>query len=67
MRSNRIAWLVAGWTLMAQTFASGQSPIRVATRLVEVNVIVRDMNGPVAGLTKDDSTISDSGVPPISI
>src|SRR6185295_9515353 len=31
----------------------------VTTRLVEVNVIVRDKNGPVAGLTKDDFTLFD--------
>lgn len=41
-----------------------QTPqIRVATRLVEVGVIVRDKNGPVADLTKDDFTILDRGKP----
>jgi hypothetical protein len=37
-------------------------PLRlgVTTRLVEVNVIVRDKNGPVAGLTKDDFILLDN-------
>jgi VWFA-related protein len=35
--------------------------IRVTTRLVEVNVIVRDKNGPVRGLAKADFEIFDRG------
>ena len=35
--------------------------IRVTTRLVEVNVIVRDRNGAVRGLTKDDFELYDRG------
>ena len=43
---------------------SQQSPqIRVATRLVEVGVIVRDKSGPVANLTKDDFVVLDRGKP----
>lgn len=40
---------------------AAQSPvIRVDTRLVEINVIVRDQNNrPVEGLTKDDFTVYD--------
>lgn len=39
-----------------------QTPkIRVATRLVQVDVIVRDKNGPVENLTKDDFTVLDQG------
>jgi len=37
--------------------------IRVATRLVQVGVIVRDKNGPVANLTKDDFVVLDRGKP----
>ena len=43
---------------------SQQTPqIRVATRLVEVGVIVRDKNGPVANLTKGDFVVFDRGKP----
>lgn len=35
--------------------------IRVTNRLVQVNVVVRDSHGPVAGLTKKDFKIFDKG------
>ena len=42
----------------------GQEPvIRVNTRLIQVNVVVHDKNGPVADLTKNDFTILDKGAP----
>ena len=37
--------------------------IRVSTRLVQVGVIVRDKNGPVENLTKNDFTVLDRGKP----
>jgi len=41
-----------------------QSPqIRVVTRLVQVEVIVRDKNGPVENLTKKDFVVLDRGKP----
>jgi VWFA-related protein len=40
-----------------------QPPIRVTTRLVEVNVIVRGKHGPVAGLAKSDFAVFDRGKP----
>ncbi len=40
----------------APTFSSG-------TRLVQVDAVVRDGDGPVAGLTKDDFTLLDNGKP----
>ncbi len=40
----------------APTFQAG-------TRLVEVDVIVRDKNGPVMGLNQDDFTLFDNGKP----
>jgi hypothetical protein len=33
------------------------------TRLIQINVIVRDKNGPVANLTKDDFIVADRGKP----
>lgn len=46
-----------------------QTPeIRVSTQLVRIDVIVRDKNGPIADLTKDDFTLFDRGKPePISL
>ncbi len=35
--------------------------VRIETRMVEVDVVVRDSHGPVANLTKDDFTIFDEG------
>jgi VWFA-related protein len=40
-----------------------QSVIDASVQLVPVGVVVRDKNGPVAGLTPDDFTITDSGKP----
>jgi VWFA-related protein len=36
---------------------------RAGTRLVEVEVVVRDRSGPVTGLSKDDFTVFDRGKP----
>jgi VWFA-related protein len=38
-------------------------PIHVTTHLVQIGVIVRDNNGPVANLTKDNFAIFDRGKP----
>jgi VWFA-related protein len=40
-------------------FAQQQPVFRSQTRLVEVDVVVRDSHGPVTGLTKDDFTLYD--------
>src|ERR1035437_6613288 len=51
--------LLLAAVLLAQ---NPQTPvISVTTRLVEVNVIVRDHKGPVEGLTKGDFTVFDKG------
>src|SRR6476660_9788529 len=50
----------------AQDASSVQPPaqLKVATRLVQVNVVVTDKKGePIRGLTKDDFTLLDSGKP----
>ena len=50
--------------LIAVLSIGQESPvIRVNTRLVEVDAVVRDKNGPVKGLTKDDFTVLDQGKP----
>lgn len=42
--------------------AAGQDDIiRIDTRLVEVDVVVRDSHGPVGGLTGDDFAVYDNG------
>ncbi len=38
-------------------------PIRVTTHLVEIGIIVRDKNGPVANLAKKDFVVLDRGKP----
>ncbi len=54
--------LAAAIAASAQTMP--QSPaISVSTRLVQVGVIVRDKNGPVADLTKEDFVVLDRGKP----
>ncbi|HKF52571.1 MAG TPA: VWA domain-containing protein [Candidatus Acidoferrales bacterium] len=65
---SRIATALALASLLAGMTAAPpdvpQSPqIRVSTRLVEISVIVRDKNGPVSNLTKDDFTVFDRGKP----
>jgi VWFA-related protein len=43
------------------TMAAQDDVIKVNTRLVEVNVVVRDKNGPVSNLVKEDFTVFDNG------
>lgn len=45
----------------AQTPAPANPTIRVATRLVQVQVVVHDKRGPVTNLIKDDFTVLDEG------
>jgi VWFA-related protein len=51
------AWSYALLLVLAQQ----QGVIRVNTRLVEVNVVVRDKQGPVRDLKRDDFTVLDNG------
>jgi VWFA-related protein len=59
------ALTVLGLGLAAIVAAAQNAPqppaISVSTRLVQVGVIVRDKNGPVADLTKDDFVLLDRG------
>ncbi len=48
--------LFAAALLLAQ-----DTTIRVTTRLVQVNVVVRDSHGPISGLTKKDFKVFDKG------
>jgi VWFA-related protein len=51
---------LAAIPVSAQT-APQSTPIHVTTHLVQIGVIVRDKNGPVANLTKDDFLVFDRG------
>jgi VWFA-related protein len=59
---------IASAALLAMTALGSQSSrpkqtIRVSTHLVQITVSVRDRNGPVLDLTKDDFVILDRGKP----
>jgi VWFA-related protein len=57
-----LALVLAAIAVSAQD--TPQAPtISVSTRLVQVGVIARDKNGPVADLTKDDFVVLDRGKP----
>lgn len=53
-------WIVL-LCLASLAAAQVQPPFRVGSRLVTVDVVVRNEKGPVKGLTKDDFTITDKG------
>ena len=61
MKYRVLALSVAAITLLAQTRPSGRPVFNSTTRLVEVNVVVRDKDGPVAGLKQDDFVVFDAG------
>ena len=48
-------------TAIAQTPVSNAPPHRADSRLIEVNVIARDKNGPVEGLSPSDFKLFDKG------
>ncbi len=58
---RRSALLFAALSIGATLIAQEQPLVRVNTQLVEVDVVVRNGNGPVANLTQDDFTIFDEG------
>lgn len=60
----RPAFFFVTLTIFAtNTTAAQNDVIRVNTRLVEVDVVVRTKDGPVTNLAKDDFTIFDNGKP----
>lgn len=61
--STALPFLAVGMTAIAVSARNvPQGPtISVSTRLVQIGVIVRDKNGPVADLTKDDFLVLDRG------
>src|SRR5436190_1641653 len=63
MRGARLFLLMSAVFAAGLLAASQDNTIRVNTRLVQVDVVVRDKNGPVANLTKDDFTVLDNGKP----
>jgi hypothetical protein len=61
MRSRRIT---IGLALASALGATQDSAVfRANTRLVQINVIVRDKDGPVANLSKSDFVLTDRGKP----
>lgn len=60
---------LAAIAVLAATAAAFQTPdppaatFHSGTRLVEVEVVVRNRNGPVTGLSKDDFSVLDQGKP----
>ena len=52
-----------GLALFLLIFGAQNDVLRVNTRLVEVDVVVRAKDGPVTDLTKEDFTIIDNGKP----
>jgi len=63
MRFRPALLFVLGIGAAIGTTAAQNDTIRVNTRLVEVDVVVRGKDGPVTNLTKDDFTIFDNGKP----
>src|SRR5271154_1651174 len=58
-RNYRTALLLVAAIGAISTSAQDQAIFRSGTRLVEVDVVVRDKNGIVKGLTKDDFGLID--------
>jgi VWFA-related protein len=63
--STALALLASSLAVISASAQNSPQPstISVSTRLVQVGVIARDKNGPVADLTKDDFVVLDRGKP----
>lgn len=55
--------ILAASAAVSQTSDPQTATFKVGTRLVELEVVVRNKNGPVTGLKRDDFTILDEGKP----
>jgi len=64
---SRVSAVLAFLALAAMAVSAQETPqlprISVSTRLVQIDVTVRDKNGPVADLAKDDFVVFDRGKP----
>ncbi len=59
---NGVKWLILACLAAAAAKGAQDAPvIRVDTRLVQVDVTVRNNKGPVSGLTQDDFTLFERG------
>jgi hypothetical protein len=54
-------FIIAGITLAGSIEAAQNDVIRIDTRLVEINVVIRDRNGSVRDLTSADFSLFDDG------
>jgi len=61
MKPKLLVPLVAALAMFAQKPKPEQAAKGPTPRLIEVNVVVRDQNGPVAGLTQKDFRLFDKG------
>jgi len=63
MRFRRVLLILAFASLAITNTAAQNDVLRINTRLVEVDVVVRGKDGPVTNLTKDDFALFDNGKP----
>src|SRR5258708_4826640 len=63
MSTPQVAWYAVLFVTAMVSGAEGaqDGTIRVNTKLVQISVVVREKNGPVAGLTREDFTVTDNG------
>jgi VWFA-related protein len=60
LAATLVACVALPMTLVSQSVTDAP-PLRISTHLVQFGVIVRDANGPVGNLTKDDFQVIDCG------
>ncbi len=60
MRWLRVSFCIMAVAPLVVAFQD-RPPFRVSTRLVQINVVVRDKYGPVSNLSRDDFTLFDKG------